>query len=144
MNATVRADRITITITVNDRQRLGSMLQSQIAFETGDRRQLDDLEVKLEQAQVVPPEKAPRNLVTMNSVVRLRDLETDEPEVYRLVYPQEAQIADQRLSILAPVGSAILGRREGSVVEWPVPAGRCRLRIDKIVYQPEREGAFHL
>lgn len=142
MNTTVRANKITITD--NDRQRLGSMLQSQIAFEMGDRRQLDDLEIKLEQAQVVPPEKAPRNLVTMNSVVRLCDLETDEPEVYRLVYPQEAQIADQRLSILAPVGSAILGRREGSVVEWPVPAGRCRLRIDRIVYQPEREGAFHL
>lgn len=142
MNATVRADRITITD--NDRQRLGSMLQSQIAFETGERRQLEDLEIKLEQAQFVPPEKAPRNLVTMNSVVRLRDLETDEPEIYRLVYPQEAQIADQRLSILAPVGSAILGRREGSVVEWPVLAGRCRLRIDEVVYQPEREGAFHL
>ncbi|HVW37448.1 MAG TPA: nucleoside diphosphate kinase regulator [Pirellulales bacterium] len=142
MTATVRADQITITD--NDCRRLGSMLQSRIAFEMGDRRQLDDLESKLEQAQVVPPEKAPRDLVTMNSVVRLRDLDTDEPEVYRLVYPHEAKIADQRLSVLAPVGSAILGRAEGSVVEWPVPSGLCRLRIDEVVYQPEREGAFDL
>ena len=142
MNATMTAG--TITVTDNDRQRLGTLLQSQLALEMAERRQIDDLDSKLERAQPVSPHQAPPDVVTMNSVVRLRDLETDEAEVYQLVYPEQARIAERRISVLAPVGTAILGHAEGSIVEWPVPGGRCRLRIDEVIYQPERAGEFHL
>ena len=142
MNATMTAG--TITVTDNDRQRLGTLLQSQLALEMAERRQIDDLDSKLERAQPVSPHQAPPDVVTMNSVVRLRDLETDEAEVYQLVYPEQARIAERRISVLAPVGTAILGHAEGCIVEWPVPGGRCRLQIDEVIYQPERAGEFHL
>ena len=72
----------------------------------------------------------------MNSTVRLRDLETGEEETYTLVYPDEADIGENKLSVLAPVGTALLGYRAGDVVEWPVPAGVRRFRIEEVVSQP--------
>jgi regulator of nucleoside diphosphate kinase len=64
-------------------------------------------------------------------------------EEYELVYPADADMAHGRLSVLAPVGTAILGYRRGDVIEWPVPAGLRRLRVEEVLYQPERAGALH-
>jgi regulator of nucleoside diphosphate kinase len=74
-----------------------------------------------------------------DSVVRLRDLDTEELEDYDLVYPVDADMAHNRSSVLAPVGTAILGY----VMEWLVPAGPRRLRVEEELYQPERAGALH-
>ena len=79
----------------------------------------------------------------MNSVVRLRDLDSGETEEYELVYPADADVSLNRISILAPIGTAILGYRLGDVIEWPVPAGLRRFRVDEVLYQPERAGALH-
>jgi regulator of nucleoside diphosphate kinase len=104
---------------------------------------LTALEGELKRARVVPRSRVPSEVITMNSVVRLRDLDTDELEEYELVYPADADMAHNRISVLAPVGTAILGYRLGDVIEWLVPAGPRRLRVEEVRYQRETAGALH-
>jgi regulator of nucleoside diphosphate kinase len=99
---------------------------------------LNALDTELWSARRVSPGDVPWDVVTMNSVVRIRDLDTGEADDYELVYPTYADIERNRISVLAPIGTAILGYRIGDVIQWPVPAGVCRLRIEEILYQPER------
>jgi regulator of nucleoside diphosphate kinase len=80
----------------------------------------------------------------MNSRVRLKDLETNEEKVYTLVFPSEANLEQQKISILAPIGTAILGYRVGDTVEWRVPGGIRKLRLEEILYQPEAAGQYSL
>jgi regulator of nucleoside diphosphate kinase len=131
-----------ITITVADRQRLGTLIDNAATKWTVDPRSLNDLEMELERAAAVDPHEVPRDVVTMNSTVRLRDLDDGETFEYTLVYPRDANAAEGRVSILAPIGTAILGCKAGDVVEWPVPAGKTRLRIEDVIFQPERAGDF--
>ena len=71
-----------------------------------------------------------------------RDLDLDEVEEYELVYPADADLERNRISVLAPIGTAILGYRVGDVIEWKVPAGLRRLRVEEVLYQPERAGVL--
>jgi regulator of nucleoside diphosphate kinase len=120
------------------------MLRSDLAAVVSQRGHLKDLEAELDRALVVAPEDVPHDVVTMNSTVILQDLKTGEIETYTLVYPDRADILNNQLSVLAPVGTAVLGQRVGDVLRWRVPAGWRQLKIEQVVYQPEREGAFHL
>jgi len=133
-----------IFITAFDKKRLEELID--VAREFGDqtRQDLDKLAAELSRAKVVDSKEVPPNVVTMNSKVTLRDLDSSEDMAYRLVFPNDADIASGAISILAPVGTAILGYKEGDVVEWTVPAGTRRLEIQKISYQPEAAGDFHL
>ena len=76
----------------------------------------------------------------MNSTVRLRDVRSSETDTYTLVYPQHANIAEGKLSVLAPIGTAILGYRVGDLVQWQVPSGLVRFKIEELINQPERDG----
>ena len=105
-----------------------------------ERRYLDDLEHELERATSVAPEDVPPDVITMNSTARLRDLDTDETIDYTVVYPRDADANAQRISVLAPIGTALLGFRAGDTVEWPIPAGRIRLQVEAVTFQPERAG----
>ncbi len=133
----------TMIVTDADRRRLGTVLEAAQRRERLD-YYLFALEADLEQARVVEPTKVPANVVTMNSIVRLRNLGTGELETYTLSYPDDADIRSNRISIFAPIGIALLGQCAGDEVEWFAPAGKTRLRIEEILYQPERAGAFHL
>jgi regulator of nucleoside diphosphate kinase len=93
---------------------------------------------------VVASPDVPKRMVTMRSRVRVRDLEADESQTYTLVYPEEADIDQGKLSILAPLATALLGARTGQVVKFDAPAGPRRLLVEKILYQPEAAGDFHL
>ena len=73
----------------------------------------------------------------MNSTVRVRDLDTEEESVYTLAYPHQADATRGRISVLAPIGTALLGYREGDIVEWQVPARLKRLQIVEVIFQPE-------
>src|SRR4051794_14578754 len=106
-----------------DRQRLGVLLDSL----RSDSRARAALEAELRRARVVPAGMVPPDAVTMNSVVRLHDLDSGATEEYELVYPADADITCNRISVLAPIGTAILGYRAGDGIEWPVPAGLRRL-----------------
>ena len=87
---------------------------------------------------MVPRAEIPPDVVTMGSTVRLTDLQTGEEETYTLVYPNDADIDENKLSVLAPIGTALLGYRAGDVVEWPVPAGVRRFRVEEVLSQPAR------
>ena len=108
------------------------------------RDDLRDLQAELRQARVVAPADIPPDVITMNSKARLRDLETGEKMIYTLVFPDVANIEDGKISVVAPIGTAMLGQRVGDEVQWDVPAGRVRLRVEQLLYQPEAAGHFHL
>jgi regulator of nucleoside diphosphate kinase len=133
----------TLIISHADRERLEALIDSARMDSRVREDYLAALEGELSRARVVPAGKVPADVVTMNSVVRLRDLDSDETEEYELVYPADADMAHNRISVLAPIGTAILGYRLGDVIEWPVPAGLRRLRVEEVLYQPERTGALH-
>ena len=109
-----------------------------------DQPHLRELRQELERATVVDPQEIPADVVTMNSKVLLRDLETGDEVSYTLVYPPDANLDEDKISVLAPIGTAILGYRAGATVTWNVPAGVRRLHIEKILYQPEAAGDYHL
>ncbi len=131
-----------IVITQSDFERLEALLSSEFARAIRPSEYLDALEAELDRAEIVQPEEVPRNIVTMNSTVKLRDVSTNELETYTLVFPEHADIANDKLSVLAPVGTAILGQRVGDVLHWRVPSGWRRLTVERVLYQPESEGVF--
>ena len=129
-----------ITITSLDAARLERMLDSLSSNEFSDR---DDLENELDRAHIVQPAEMPPDIVTMNSTVTFRVESSDKEFSLTLVYPNEADDSTKKISILAPVGSALLGLREGDQISWPKPGGGSLLvRILKVEYQPERSGDF--
>lgn len=134
------ANRRQIIISKEDHQRLENLFASEFAAAFSDKPYLQSLRGELNIAKVVKPEKLPPNVVTMNSTVRLRQLRSKEVETYTLVYPEDADIAKGKLSVLAPIGTAILGYRVGDRVEWEVPSGQIRFKIEELVFQPERDG----
>ena len=105
------------------------------AFATAHRDQghLEELAVELERAAVVENAELPRDVVTMHSRVRMKDLMTGEHQDLVLVFPGQADVAAQRVSVLAPIGTALLGYRAGDEVTWATPGGLRRLRIEKVV-----------
>ncbi len=103
-----------------------------------------ELEEELARAEIVDPEEVPPTVVTMNSTVRFRVAATGETFTLTLVYPKDVDASGQTISILAPVGSALLGLSQGEEIEWPKPGGgELRVRIEEVVYQPERAGEYH-
>jgi regulator of nucleoside diphosphate kinase len=102
------------------------------------------LEAELERAEVVEPAQMPADVITMNSTARFLDETSGEEHEMTLVYPRDADGSPHKVSILAPVGSALLGLRVGDSIEWHVPGGRTiRLRALSIRYQPESSGELH-
>ena len=82
---------------------------------------------------IVDPSELPPDVVAMNSTVWFRDLDSDEIEKYTLVYPAEADVVQDRISVLAPIGTALLGYRTSDVVQWRVPSGKRRFEIIDVV-----------
>jgi regulator of nucleoside diphosphate kinase len=80
----------------------------------------------------------------MNSRVRFVDLYTGEERVCTVVFPSDANIEQDKISVLAPIGTALLGYRAGDTIEWRVPSGNKQVRIEEILYQPEAAGHFDL
>jgi regulator of nucleoside diphosphate kinase len=105
---------------------------------------LSVLERETERAVLVKPEAVPASVVTMNSQVEVVDVDTQERRCVTLVFPSLAGIDAGRVSVLAPLGTALLGSREGSLIEWTTPRGVRRLSVERIVYQPEAAGRFDL
>ena len=132
----------TMLITDADRRRLGTALERAAHGCSRHHRDFVALETDLEFASSVLAEEVPGDVVTMNSTVEVRDLDAGETESLILAYPEDADISLKRMSVLAPLGRALLGRRVGEVVEVTVPAGPRRIRIEGLHYQPERAGCF--
>ena len=105
---------------------------------------LAKLEAELNRGTLVDPTVVPPDVITMNSRVKLLDLDTGEEMIFTLVFPADADIAESRISVLAPIGTAMLGYRVGDTFTWEVPNGECTLQVLELLYQPEAAGDYHL
>lgn len=131
-----------ITVSALDFKRIESMLDG-LSPAYDDVK--DRLFAELDRADVVEPTAVPPTLVTMNSRVRFTVLVTGVTMVKTLVYPKDQAANDDNISILTPLGSALLGLSVGQEIEWQIDAQKTmRVRIDAIEYQPECAGDFHL
>jgi regulator of nucleoside diphosphate kinase len=130
-------DQRPIVVTRTDLARLRRLIETARQRRRWEEVHLLALAEELEEAEVVEPEGIPPDVVTMRSRVRVRDMVSGDLATYTLCYPVEANLNAGRLSVLAPIGTALLGYREGDVVEWPVPGGVRVLRIEKLLHQPE-------
>jgi len=133
-----------IYITEFDMKRLKGLIK--FAKERWDKKvsqYLRELDEELDRAEIVKPEEIPTDVVTMNSTFRLHDLDSGEEFVYTLVFPARADSASGEISVLAPLGTAVLGYRVGDTINWETPAGLKRLKVKKIIYQPEARGNYH-
>ena len=135
---------ITIYITEPDYNRLSGLIDRTRERNDADREYLNKLEAELDRAEIVEPKDIPSDVITMRSKVRLKDLVSGESATYSLVFPTEANFADGKISVLAPIGTAILGYRQGDTIEWPVPSGLRQLKVEEIHYQPESAGDHEL
>jgi regulator of nucleoside diphosphate kinase len=129
-----------IYITDNDMRRLRELIMVARQFKKEEERYLQELEAELNRATIIKSQDVPPDVITMNSEVHLRDLNTKEEITYTLVFPDQADASQGRVSILAPIGTALLGYSVGDVIEWKVPAGVAKLKVEKIIYQPEANG----
>jgi regulator of nucleoside diphosphate kinase len=131
-----------IYITEHDLDRLLKLTEAMASRDRKSGPYIEKLEEQLDRAHVVEPGSIPADVITMNSTVRLQDLNSKEELTYKLVFPGNANAGLNAISVLAPIGTALLGYREGDVIEWDVPAGIRRLKVLEVVYQPERIGDF--
>ena len=134
----------TIYVTELDYHRLSGLIERARERNGIDRQYLNKLEAELDRAEIVDPKDIPADVVTMHSKVRLKDLVTGDSNTYSLVFPTEADFAEGKISVLAPIGTAILGFRKGDTIEWQVPSGLRKLKVEEVLYQPESEGEYHL
>jgi regulator of nucleoside diphosphate kinase len=124
-------------VTDADMDRLSRLVRALKHSLFRDQLQLDLLEQTLESAEVTPSERIPRDVIRMNSRIRVLDFDTRKKELYTLVFPENADISTSRISVLAPVGIALLGHRQGDVIEARVPGGTRRLRVEQVLNGPE-------
>jgi regulator of nucleoside diphosphate kinase len=134
----------TIYVTEFDLRRLKQLLAQTDVFQHPDKKNFKELEGELARATIVESNAIPPTVVTMNSKLRFKDLESGEETVCSIVFPEEANAGQGKISVVAPIGTALLGYKVGDTVEWTVPAGRRRLKIEEVLYQPEAAGHFHL
>ncbi len=133
-----------IHITRYDMDRLTELIDGLRLSPKANQANLDLLEKELYRGVLVDPQQIPHDVITMNSKVIITDTESGEKTTYTLVFPSAANISENKLSIMAPLGMALLGYRTGDIIEWPVPSGVRKLKVDKIIYQPEASGDYHL
>lgn len=129
-----------LIVTKRDYQRLTSLIEG---VDSDNAEMLWD---ELDRAQVLgDQDQVPGDVVTMNSTVRMRDERNGTEREIRIVYPHQSDISEGKVSILAPVGMALLGLRAGQEIEWPVPSGKTiRMKVISVTFQPESEGIYSM
>jgi regulator of nucleoside diphosphate kinase len=133
-----------ILMTDADTRRLRSLTRRLIAAGRSRRDHLAMLGRRISTARIVSPRDIPRNVVTLNSRVRLRDMDSGKRLIVTLADPFDGGIFGDRLSVAGPSGVALLGKRVGQIVHWPLGAKPRRFRIEQVIYQPEAAGRYHL
>ena len=124
-----------IFITKSDKYKLLEIISKY--EEVTNKQNIKDLEAEINRADVTSPEQLPSDVITMNTKVIL--LIGDTEEEISLVYPSEADFSKNKISVLSPIGTAILGYCEGSIVEWKVPNGTVQIEVKKVLFQPEAQ-----
>lgn len=136
MNVDTARDASGILVARGDHDQLKQLIAG-LAADPALRDAIERLEEELDRAAIVDADDIPAEVITLDSWARLLDLDTERELLLSPVLPSKANAAAGRLSILAPLGTAVLGYRSGDTIEWPVPAGRRRLRVLEVMFQPE-------
>jgi len=131
-----------IYITDDDMKRLRELIMVAREFGNEYKKYLKELEDELDKGEVVNSQDVPNDVITMNSKIRLRDINTQKEMIYWLVFPDDSNADQGKISILAPIGTALLGYKVGDIIEWKVPAGATKLKVEEILYQPEAAGDY--
>jgi len=126
-----------IIVTAADHAELSSVISATGKISERAKWELRLLENELKRAQIVPPEEVPSDVITMNTRAEFLDLESGERMEFTLVLPADANINDGKVSVLAPLGTAMLGYRVGDTFKWPIPYGVRHLKVIKVHFQPE-------
>lgn len=129
-----------IVVTQDDMARLRELVRQGRKASRRDQGHLAELDQELDRAEIIDANDLSADVVTMHSTVRVRDLDAGTSVVYTLVFPVDADIERKRISVLAPIGTALIGYRAGDNVEWVTPGGRKRLEIEEVLFQPEAAG----
>ncbi|PHM62879.1 nucleoside diphosphate kinase regulator [Xenorhabdus ishibashii] len=130
-----------IIINELDAERLDALLEQSAFANTSI---ADALNEELDRAEIVAPVDIPADVVTMNSEIRFIDLGSNEERVRTLVYPAALQDSTKHLSVMAPLGAALLGLRVNDEIKWKLPNGETtRIKVLEILYQPEAAGEYH-
>lgn len=127
-----------------DYARIKKCINDAKQFKSVSETEAEKLMKELNSAKIVEPEAIPSNVVTMNSIVKLSFLNNNKQVQFQIVYPDKANIRENKISIFSPIATALIGYKINDEIEWIVPAGLTKLRIDDIVYQPEAAGDYDL
>jgi len=99
---------------------------------------------ELNSATILDPDQIPGDVITMNSVVKISFVDSGKQQEFKIVYPNDSNFKERKVSIFSPIATALIGFRVGDLIEWMVPGGLTKIRIDEIIYQPEASGDFTL
>jgi len=127
-----------------DYARIKKSINDAIYFKSISYAEAEKLLKELDSAKIVEPEAIPSDVVTMNSIVKLSFLNNNKQAQFQIVYPEQANIKENKISIFSPIATALIGYKVSDEIEWIVPAGITKIRIDEIIYQPEAAGDFNL
>lgn len=127
-----------------DYARIKKSISDAQQFKSINSNEAEKLLAELESATIVEPQAVPSDVVTMNSIVKLSFLNNNKEVQFQIVYPDKSDLKKNKISIFSPIATALIGYKVGDEIEWVVPAGLTKIRIDEIVYQPEAAGDFDL
>lgn len=133
-----------IYITDFDMKRFQWLSKNSHKFDLMYKRNLYQLEKELKSAIIVEPKDIPKNVITMHSTFKIKDLVTNKENIYTLVFPFDADLAQNKIFILAPIGIIVIGFGAGDIIEWEAPSGKRKIEIVEVIYQPEREGQYYI
>ena len=105
---------------------------------------IERLIYELNRAKIMEPKQIPGDVITMHSIVKVKYIDNHKDFTLQLVYPEEANIKENKISIFAPIGIALLGYKKGDIISWRTPGGNVKIKIEDIIYQPEAAGDFQL
>jgi len=128
----------TIYITKNDHKKLIDLINKKWRQDDNDKTLL----VELNRAIIIESQEVPGDVITMNSLVVFSDIESKDELEYWLVFPEDANVNQRKISVLSPIGCALLGYRIGDVIAVQTPKGEKKLKVEKILHQPESHGNY--
>ncbi|WP_226064746.1 nucleoside diphosphate kinase regulator [Kaistella polysaccharea] len=133
-----------VIITKQDYNKINRSITDAKARNSIKKEEAEKLLAELKSAKIVDQEKIDKDVVTMNSIVKIHFQNNKTTMEFQLVYPSEADLKQKKISIFSPVAAALIGYRVGDEIDWLIPSGMTKIVIDEVVYQPEAAGDFDL
>lgn len=127
-----------------DYARITKSIKDAKHFRSINNKEAEALIQELNSATIVEPEAVPSNVVTMNSIVKIRFVDQKRQVQFQIVYPKDANIKENKISIFSPIATALIGYKVNDEIEWIVPAGLTKIKVEEIIYQPEASGNYDL